>query len=111
MRMTFLGRICRRNKNSDRSSIVETPVGVRRFLVRGVKVFCILGGMSDVEEGILIHRVWEIGVLIVVDSLEEEEPASEEREAGEPTHLDLRSSKESQGGCFKTGCSKSRGRG
>jgi hypothetical protein len=78
MRMISLGRICRRNKNSDRSSIVETPVGVRRFRIRGVKAFHILGGRSDAEDGILTHRVWEIGVVIVVDSLEEEELVSEE---------------------------------
>jgi hypothetical protein len=90
---------------------VETPVGVRRFRVRGVKAFRILGGRSDTEDGILTHRVWEIEVLIVVDSLEEEEPVSEEGRGRGATHLDLRRSKESQGGCFKTGRSKSRGRG
>jgi hypothetical protein len=78
MRMTSLGRICRRNKNSEQSSTVETPVSVMRFLVRGMKAFRNHGGMSDVEDGTLIHRGWEREVLNVEDSLEEEETASEE---------------------------------
>jgi hypothetical protein len=78
MRMTFLGRICRRNKNSERSSTVEKPVDAMRFLVRGVKAFHNHGGMSAVEDGTLIHRGWEREVLSVEDFPEEEETASEE---------------------------------
>jgi hypothetical protein len=111
MRMTFLGRICRRNKTSERSSTMEMPTGAKRFPVKGVKEIHNHGRMSAVGDGTLIHRGWGERVRAWRISQRKRKQFQRRGEVGEPTNPDPRRSKESQGGCIKIGRGKIRGRG